>query len=415
MGDAPKMDLSDKAVINAKPGPKRYRLFDGGGLYLEVAPNAGKYWRLKYRFGGKEKRLALGVYPTVGLKRARTRCEEARTLLSEGVDPGEHRKIARAFQITAASNSFEAVALEWLLQQKPIWSESHWLKTAALLKRDLFPWMGSRPIAAITPPELLGALRRIEARGAIDTTKRARIVAGQVFRFGVATGRTDRDPTPDLRGAIPSAAKTHLAAIVDPKEAGKLLLAIEHYVGTPVVRAALRLAPLTFVRPGELRHARWSEMDFEAAEWRIPAERMKMRLPHIVPLSTQALDILRDLQPLTGQFEFVFPSHRSPKRPMSENAVLVALRAMGYPKEVMTGHGFRAMARTMLDEVLNYRVDLIEHQLAHAVRDANGRAYNRTAHLDGRKKMMQGWADYLDQLQQRASGSNVVSMERATA
>ena len=399
------MHLSDKAVTNAKPSATKYRLFDGGGLYLEVAPSAGKYWRLKYRFGGKEKCLALGVYPTVGLRRARTGAEEARRLLSEGVDPGAYRKIARASQVTAAANSFEAVALEWLLQQKAVWSASHWTKIEALLKRDLFPWMGSRPIAAITPPELLGALRRIEARGAIDTTKRARIVAGQVFRFGVATGRTSRDPTPDLRGAITPAAKTHLAAIVEPTEVGKLLVAIEHYSGTPVVRAALRLAPLTFVRPGELRHARWSEMDLEVAEWRIPAERMKMRLPHIVPLAARALSILRDLQPLTGQFEFVFPSHRSPRRPMSENAVLVALRAMGYPKEVMTGHGFRAMARTMLDEVLGYRVDWIEHQLAHAVRDANGRAYNRTAHLDGRKKMMQGWADYLDQLQQKASRS----------
>jgi integrase len=279
-------------------------------------------------------------------------------------------------------------------------------------RRDLLPWLGSRPISAITPPELLAALRRIEARGAVDTTKRARIVAGQVFRYAVATGRAERDPTPDLRGAIAPAVKQHLAAITDPREAGKLLLAIDHYVGTPVVRAALRLAPLTFVRPGELRHARWRDFDLDGGEWQIPAERMKTRRPHLVPLSRQAVDILRDLHPLTGTFEFVFPSHRSPKRPMSENAVLVALRGMGYTKDVMTGHGFRAMARTILDEVLNYRVDLIEHQLAHAVRDANGRAYNRTAHLDARKKMMQGWADYLDELRTKAAGRNVVPIKK---
>ena len=271
-----------------------------------------------------------------------------------------------------------------------------------MLKRDLFPWLGSRPIAAITPPELLSALRRIEARGAVDTTKRARIVAGQVFRYAVATGHAQRDPTPESRGAIAPTVKKHLAAIIDPKEAGNLLLAIENYVGTPVVRAALQLAPMVFVRPGELRTARWSEIDFEMAEWRIPAERMKTRQPHIVPLATQAVHILSDLKPLTGSFPFVFPGHRSPQRPMSENAILVALRAMGYPREIMTGHGFRAMARTILDEVLNYRVDLIEHQLAHAVRDANGRAYNRTAHLDARKQMMQGWADYLVRLKEGA-------------
>lgn len=402
------MSLSDRAVSNAKGGPRKYRLFDGGGLYLEVSPKAGKYWRLKYRFAAKEKCLALGVYPAVSIKMARTRSDDARRLLAGGIDPGEAKKIARAAGVDAAANSFAAVALEWLAQQKPTWAASHWTKIDSMLKRDLLPWLGSRPISSIRPPELLAALRRIESRGAVDTTKRARIVAGQVFRYGVATGRAERDPTPDLRGAIAPTVKKHLAAIVDPKEAGKLLLAIENYVGTPVVRAALRLAPLTFVRPGELRNARWREFDLDAAEWRIPPERMKTRQAHIVPLSAQAVDVLHDLHPLTGNFEFVFPSHRSPRRPMSENAVLAALRAMGYPNEVMTGHGFRAMARTILDEVLNYRVDLIEHQLAHAVRDANGRAYNRTAHLDARKTMMQGWSDYLDQLRIQAECANVV-------
>jgi integrase len=406
------MALSDKAVTNAKAGAKNYRLFDGDGLYLEVSTSAAKYWRLKYRFDGKEKCLALGVYSHVSLKMARDRCREARRLLATGIDPSEHKKIARAARVDTAANTFEAVALEWLLQKKPIWASSHWVKIEAMLKRDLFPWLGSRPIAAITAAELLAVLRRIEARGAIDTTQRARIVAGQAFRFAVATGRAPRDITPDLRGAVAPPVKTHLAAIIEPKEAGKLLLAIHNYVGTPVVRAALQLAPLTFVRPGELRHARWPEFDLDGAEWRIPAERMKMRQPHIVPLSERAVEILRDLQPLTGKFEFVFPSQRSPLRPMSENAVLVALRTMGYPREVMTGHGFRAMARTMLDEILNYRVDLIEHQLAHAVLDPNGRAYNRTAHLDARKKMMQGWSDYLEQLRMQAAGANVILMRQ---
>ncbi|MGB8694566.1 MAG: integrase arm-type DNA-binding domain-containing protein [Steroidobacteraceae bacterium] len=402
------MSLTDKSASNAKPAAKPYRLFDGDGLYLEVSTTAAKYWRMKYRIGGKEKRLALGVYPEISLKAARGRCQDARRLLMDGIDPSEHKRIARASRAGAAENSFEVVALEWLAKKKPIWASSHWTKIGAMLKRDLFPWLGARPVGAITPPELLSALRRIEARGAVDTTKRARIVAGQVFRYAVAAGHAQRDPTPELRGAIAPTVKMHLAAIVDPKEAGKLLLAIEEYVGTPVVRAALRLAPMVFVRPGELRTARWSEIDLDLAEWRIPAERMKMRQPHIVPLATQAVQILGDLKPLTGSFGFVFPSHRSPQRPMSENAILVALRAMGYPKEIMTGHGFRAMARTILDEVLNYRVDLIEHQLAHAVRDANGRAYNRTAYLDARKKMMQGWADYLDRLRHEAGSLNAV-------
>jgi integrase len=409
------MPLTDTAVRAVQPGSKTIKLFDERALYLQVAPSGGKWWRFNYRFGGKYKTLALGVYPDVSLKMARERRDAARRLLAEGADPGENRKAQKAARAGSAANSFEVLALEWLEKQKPTWAASHWTKIGAMLKRDLFPWLGSRPIAAITPPELLSALRRIEARGAVDTTKRARIVAGQVFRYAVATGHAQRDPTPELRGAIAPTVKKHLAAITEPKEAGKLLLAIDHYVGTPVVRAALAIAPMVFVRPGELRTARWAEIDLELAEWRIPAERMKMRLPHIVPLAKQAVQILSDLKSLTGSFEFVFPSHRSPKRPMSENAILVALRAMGYPREIMTGHGFRAMARTILDEVLNYRVDLIEHQLAHAVRDANGRAYNRTAHLDARKQMMQGWADYLDKLRHQAAGLNVVQLKWASA
>ncbi len=402
------MPLTDTAARQAKPKAKDYKLSDAGGLFLLVKTNGSKYWRLKYRYLGAEKLLALGVYPEVKLAGARRGADEARQQLRDGVDPGELRKIRKATKAEAAANSFQSVAEEWFAKQSPIWSEAHATKTLWMLERNLFPWLGTRPISDITPPELLASLRRIESRGAHDTAKRARQVAGQVFRFAVATGRAERDPSLDLRGALAASVKQHFPAITDPKAVGPLLQAIDDYRGTPVVRAALRLAPLTFVRPGELRKALWSEIDLDAAEWRIPAERMKARQAHIVPLSEQAVAILRELQPLTGRGEYVFPSARSPRRPMSDNAVLAAMRRMGIGKEEMCGHGFRAMARTILDEVLGYRVDWIEHQLAHAVKDANGRAYNRTSHLKDRKKMMQGWADYLDSLK---TSSNVIPVD----
>jgi len=263
----PHKALSDKSVAAARPGPKPYKLFDGGGLYVEVSPSGGKYWRLKYRIGPKERRAALGVYPEISLKVARDRAIDAKRQLSSGLDPGEQKRIARALGVNPESESFGALAVEWLSQQRATWSASHWTKVEAMLKRDLLPWLGARPIASITPPELLTVLRRIEARGAVDTTKRARIVAGQVFRFGVATGKASRDPTPDLKGAIAPTVKHHLAAITEPKAAGRLMAAIEHYEGTQVVRAALRLAPLTSVRPGELRSARWAEFDLSASRF----------------------------------------------------------------------------------------------------------------------------------------------------
>lgn len=409
------MALTDTAIRNAKPDFKTHKMFDERGLFLQLAPSGGKWWRFNYRFGGKHKTLALGVYPDVSLRMARERRDAARRLLAEGVDPSENRKAQKAAQADRVANSFEVVAREWLAKQLPTWARSHGVKVDAMLVRDLYPYLGARPIAVITAPELLGALRRIEGRGALDTAKRARQTSGQIFRYAVATGRAERDPSGDLRGALAPPVKHHFAAVTEPKEVGPLLMALDGYHGSPVVRAALRLAPIVFVRPGELRKARWAEIDLEAAEWRIPAERMKIRQPHIVPLSTQAVEVLRDLKPLTGHFEFVFPSARSPKRPMSDNAVLAAMRRLGIERETMCGHGFRAMARTILDEVLNYRVDLIEHQLAHAVKDANGRAYNRTAHLEARKQMMQGWADYLDKLRERAAGLNVVPIRRAPA
>jgi integrase len=400
------MPLSDTAIRKAKPADKSTRLFDGGGLYLEVSPSGGKWWRFKYRSAGKEKRLSLGVYPDVDLKKARKRTSEARQLLADGIDPGVHRKAEKAAREDRAANSFEVVAREWIAKQTPTWAESHGGRIQARFERDIFPWIGGQPVAEISAAELLGTLRRIEGRGALETAHRALSNCGQVFRYAVATGRATGDPSRDLRGALPPVKAEHLAAITEPKRAGELLRAIHDYQGTLTVRCALRFAPLVFVRPGELRKAQWADMDLDAAEWRYTVS--KTDTQHIVPLSTQAVAILRELEPLTGRGRYVFSSIRTSQRPMSDNAVLAALRRMGITKDEMSGHGFRAMARTMLDEVLGYRPDFIEHQLAHAVRDPNGRAYNRTAHLPERRKMMQQWSDYLDALKV----SNVVPLRR---
>ncbi|MCW0207284.1 MAG: integrase arm-type DNA-binding domain-containing protein [Achromobacter sp.] len=390
------MPLSDTAIRKAKPADKTQRLFDGGGLYLEITPAGGKLWRQKYRFGGKEKRLAHGTYPEVSLAEARDRRDNARKLLAAGTDPGEHRKAEKQAGEDRAANSFEAVAREWFGKFAPNWAASHAGKIMGRLENDLFPWIGSRPVAEIKAPELLRCLRRIESRGALETAHRVLQNAGQVFRYAIATGRADRDPSTDLRGALAPWKPQHYPAPTDPKAVGELLRAIDGYTGGNVVKAMLRLAPLVFVRPGELRQAEWAEIDLEAAEWNIPAHKMKMREPHMVPLSRQAIEILTDLQPLTGNRAHVFPGGHDPRKPMSEAALNAALRRIGYDGEEMTAHGFRAIARTLLDEELGFRPDYIEHQLAHAVRDPNGRAYNRTAHLAARRKMMQAWADYLD-------------------
>lgn len=374
------------------------RLFDGGGLYLEVAPSGGKWWRLKYRFDGKEKRLSLGIYPQVSLREARERRETARKQLAEGINPIEHRQAVKLAKADRMANNFEVLAREWFARQSPRWAESHRDRVLRRLENDVFPWIGKRPIANIGAPELLSILRRIEERGACDTAHRILQCLGQIFRYAIVTGRAERNPSADLRGALVPVKQSHLAAITEPKAVGELLRAIEGYRGYLVTKAALRLAPLVFVRPGELRQAAWEEINLEKAEWNIPAERMKMREPHLVPLSRQAVEILKEVRALTGNGRYVFPSARTMARPMSNNAVLAALRRLGYTKDEMTGHGFRAMARTILDEVLGVRPDFIEHQLAHAVRDPNGRAYNRTTHLPERRKMMQQWADYLDDL-----------------
>jgi integrase len=346
---------------------------------------------------GKEKRISLGVYPDVGLAEARDKREQARKLLAAGVDPGEHRKAEKIAVVENPENTFQAVAREWFDMFSKPWAKGHADKIIRRLELYIFPWLGARPIKAITAQELLAVLRRIEGRGANETAHRAMQICGRVFRYAVATGRAERDPSRDLSGALAPVKEKHLASITDPQEVGALLRAIDAYNGEWITRCALRLAPLVFVRPGELRHARWSEIDFDKAEWRIPAARMKMRVQHIVPLSTQAITVLRDLQQLTGKFDYAFPGTRSRERPMSENTVTAALRRMGYSGDDMTGHGFRSMASTLLNEQ-GWNRDAIERQLAHGERDAVRAAYNYAQHLPERRKMMQAWADYLEQL-----------------
>lgn len=372
---------------------------DGGGLYIEITVSGGSYWRLKYRFGGKEKRLAFGVYPIVGLKDAREKREAAKKVLAAGEDPGEVRRAAKDRSKVEAANTFEAVARDWLAKtasrREPITQG----KVRTWLEKDVFPFIGKMPIASIGPRDVLDrVLRKLEARGAIDTAHRVKQLCGQVFRFAVVSELADRDVTADLKEALTTKAGRNHAAITEPKEVGKLLRSIRSYAGHPTTVAALKLAPLLFVRPGELRTAEWNEVDLKVGEWRIPGTKMKMKADHIVPLSTQAVETLRNLHSVSGHGRYVFPSIRTGERPMSENTINSALRGLGYSSEVHTGHGFRATARTIMDEVLGERVDFIEHQLAHAVKDVNGRAYNRTAHLSARREMMQRWADYLDVL-----------------
>jgi integrase len=402
------MSLYEVKVRNAKPKEKPYKLSDSEGLYLYITETGGKLWRFKYRFdndgkGKKEKLLALGSYPGISLLNARQRRDDARKLLANNVDPGAVRKAQKQAKIED-TETFEVISREWHNKFKSTWTEGHALKLMRRLELDLFPWLGARPIKDITAPELLAVLRRTESRGAVDGAHRLRGICNMVFRYATATGRAQHNLAQDLIGSLPPAQKRHLAAITEPNEVANLLRAIDNYHGSFIVRCALRISPLVFVRPGELRHMEWDELDFEKAEWHIPAAKMKLRQPHIVPLSTQSIEILNEIKPLTGSGIYVFPG-RTSSNPMSNNAILAALRNMGYTAEQMTPHGFRAMARTILDEVLQVRPDLIEHQLAHAVRDPLGRAYNRTQHLPERRKMMQTWADYLDGLK---AGAKVI-------
>ena len=400
--------LTDMKVKTAKPKVKQYTLSDGKGLHLLVLPAGGKYWHFRSKVGGKEKRLSFGTYPEVSLSEAREERDRARKLIASGIAPSDIRKAQKAARMEVDANSFEIVAREWFNKFSPAWSPSNTEKVKARLEKDLFPWLGQRPISEIKAPELLAALRRIEARGAVDTAHRVKQNCGQILRYAIATGRAERDVSADLKGALAKTKKNHFPAITDPKEIAPLLIAMEGFKGSFVVRCALKLAPLLFVRPGELRHAEWSQIDFENCEWRYFVTKTKVE--HLVPLSRQAVDILKELHLLTCSSKYVFPSIRTNIRPMSENTINAALRRLGYTTEEMTGHGFRAMARTILDEVLGFRPDFIEHQLAHAVKDPNGRAYNRTQHLAERKNMMQTWADYLDALK---TGAKVLPFSMA--
>lgn len=403
--------LTDKQCKNAvcPPDKKRARFTDALGLYLEVSPAGSKRWFWKTYADGKEGRMALGSYPTMGLADARRVRDAAKLQKSSGVDPVKARKVEKLKATNPAGDTFKVVALEWYERQKTQWSDAHAERSLRQFERDLFPWLGERRLAEIEPVELLATLRKVEERGAVETADRGLMLARQVWRYGVATGRVGRDITGDLKGALSPYRGTHFAAITDPVKLGDLLRAIDAYRGGPIVRAALKLAPLLFQRPGELRGAAWAEIDLEAALWTIPAARMKRGKegkengdPHLVPLSTQAVAVLRDLHPLTGHGALVFPGERSHARAISENSVRTALITMGYTPEVQTWHGFRATARTMLAERLDCDPLVIEAQLAHAVKDANGRAYNRTQYLAHRARMMQQWADYLDRLRKGA-------------
>lgn len=396
--------LTDTAIRAAKPGDATLKLLDDRGLYLYVTPAGGKWWRCRYRWQNKEQMLSLGTYPDVTLKDARQRRDEIRRQLANGIDPSALRKEAKS--IASEADHFGTLAREWFVKFKPGWSTRYIEKITGHLDHDLLPWLGKRPVKAIEPQELLTVVRRIESRGALETAHRALATAGRIFRYGVATGRADRDPTADLRGALAPLRGQHFAAIIDPTDIGHLLRAIEAYTGTFIVKTGLRLAPRLFVRPGELRQMEWAELNLDAGEWRIPASKMKMGRDHFVPLAGQCVAILRDIQPLTGAGRYVFPNLRTPGLPLSEVALLAALRRLGYGKEQMTVHGFRAMASTVLHEQ-GFHSDVIERQLAHSERNKIKAAYCRAEYLPERRRMMQAWNDYLDGL---AQGGKVVAI-----
>ena len=411
------MPLTDTAIRKAMPGPKTRKLSDGKGLYLELSPAGGRWWRLKYRIAGVEKRISLGTYPETSLKAAREKMEEARALVTQGIDPSQARKAAkqeaahqdeqaqREAQGLPLHGSFESVAREWFDTRKEEWAPTYAKKIFRRLEVDVFPWLGRLPVPNITPPMVLDMLRKAENRGAIETAHRVLETCGQVFRFAVATGRIESNPARDLKDALRKPMVQHFAAITDPQRFGELLRAIDSYRGTPVVCAALRLMPLMLLRPGELRQAQWDELDLPAATWTVPAARMKREKvgkiygkPHIVPLPRQAVAIFEALKPLTEHSPYVFRGERSAQRPMSDAAINAALRTLGFSADEVTGHGFRASARTMIVERLGIAESVVEAQLAHSVRDSLGRAYNRTEFMQERVRMMQQWADYLDTL-----------------
>ena len=394
------MPLTDTALRNAKPSLKPQKLFDGGGLFVILNPNGSRWWRIKYRFGGKEKLLSLGVYPDVSLKEARQRRDECRHALASGLNPSDTRKTKHAVEVRSTADSLETVAREWYAKQLPSWTPGHRKTVLRRLELYVFPLLGTHSITEVSAVRLLAMLRLLEAREVHETAHRVLNLCQRVCRYAIATGRIRDDPSAALRGALTPVTTRHLSAVTDPKDIAPLLWMLDGYQGTPVVVSALRLAPLVFVRPGELRKAKWADIDLDAAEWRYLVT--KTQTPHIVPLATQAVAVLRQLHPRTSDGMFVFPGARNNGRPMSENAILAAMRTMGIPKDTMCGHGFRAMAYTVLEEQLGFPQHLIDHQLAHAVKNTLGRAYNRTTHLPERQRMMQEWADYLDTLRREA-------------
>lgn len=387
--------LTDTTIKNAKPTEKEYKLSDGGGLYLLIKPNGGKYWRLKYRYLGKEKLLALGVYPEVSLKEARLKRDEAKKRLEDGTDPSEAKKEEKRLSILQSENTFKAIAQEWLNKRANITAAT--IKSYERYLSYAFEAIGHKPITSITPPDVLALCRKIEAKGTIETAHRVKTTCGLVFKYAVGTGRLESDPTRDLKGVLQAVVVKHQASMVSPPEVARLMQDIQGYEGHYTTVYALKLAPLVFVRPSELRGALWADIDLEAKEWSYKVS--KTKTDHIVPLSSQAVKLLTELKAISSHSPYVFPSIRSNQRTMSENTINAALRRLGYTSEQMCGHGFRAMARTILDEVLGYPIEVIEMQLAHAVKDANGRAYNRTKYREQRHKMMQHWSDYLDGLQ----------------
>ena len=402
------MALDALTVKDAKPKEKRYRLYDTNGLYLEITPKGGKLWRLKYRYAGKEKLLSLGTFPNISLKEARSLKDDAKKHLSNDIDPSELKKEIKQNKLADAKNSFEMVSREWIIKHKNKWSDSNTKIVTRRFERDLFPLIGKQGIATINAPQLLTVIQRIEKRGALYSAHKALQNCGQVFRFAIATARTENDPSAALKGALPPLKSTHHASITDPKSVGALLRAISGYDGTFTTQCALKFAPLVFVRPTELRHAEWQEIDIDNAEWRIPANKMKMKTVHIVPLSKQALELLEEIRPVTGNGKYIFPGARSATRPMSENTINAGLRRLGYTKEEMTGHGFRSMASTLLNEQ-GWNWDAIERQLAHAERNSIRAAYNYAEHMPERIRMMQHWADYLDGL---AKGADIVPIHK---
>lgn len=407
------MALTDIKVKSAKGQDKPYKLSDEKGLHLLVNPSGTKLWRFSYRFLGKQKTLAIGVYPDISLANAREKRDEARKLLANDADPGEVKKAQKASRLDRAANSFEVVARRWHQKGEAKWSESYAKKVIQMLGRDLFPWIGAKPVADLEAPEFLAVARRLETRGLVDAAHRSMQLCGQIMRFAVAEGLVSRDPVGDLRGALQSVKTEHMASTTDPVRVGEILRMFDGFKGSYQVMQALKLAPLVFTRPGELRQAKWKDIDLDAALWSIPAEAMKMREPHLVPLSTQAVALLRDMQPFSSHLEHVFPGGRDPKRPMSDAAVNAAMRRLGIDTQnELTGHGFRAMARTILHEQLKYPPEVIEVQLAHKAPGPLGAAYARAKFIDQRKEMMQAWSDYLDKVKK---GAEIIPFTGAVA